>query len=127
MPKAQAAGWWLHSDGSRTRVLSGEDDDPNSWQKQAEQFLKREFPGKGPALAVLAKHVEIKIAIRLLGKPPTHEVVVMDRVVCGRDPKTARYRYTCDGYLPAVLEEGTTLTVVEPDGTRVTYRGKRAR
>ncbi|MFC6092444.1 hypothetical protein [Saccharothrix lopnurensis] len=41
---ARAAGWWLHPDGSRTRVLSGRDSDPNSWQQRAERFLRREFP-----------------------------------------------------------------------------------
>lgn len=127
MPGAQAAGWWLRSDGSRTRVLSGVDDDPDGWQKQAERFLRNAFPGEGRGLLALSRHVEIKIAMRLMGKSPTDEVVVMDRVVCGRDPDTAALDYTCDKVLPAILEEGTTLTVIEPDGTRVAYRGRRKR
>jgi hypothetical protein len=71
--------------------------------------------------------VEIKIAMRLLGKQASDEVLVMDRVVCGRDVDTAKLDYTCDKLLPAVLEQGTTLTVIEPDGTRVVYRGRRMR
>ncbi|MFC6092443.1 DddA-like double-stranded DNA deaminase toxin [Saccharothrix lopnurensis] len=84
-------------------------------------------PADWPELSVLARHVEVKIAFRLLDRPPGDEVVVMGRKVCGRDPITAGYPYTCDKLLPFLLQEGTTLTVVEDDGTRVTYRGRRPR
>ncbi|GDY33769.1 hypothetical protein GTS_54020 [Gandjariella thermophila] len=113
--------------GGRVRLLSGENDDPHSWQQQAARFLRETFPDKGPGLAVLSRHVEIQLAVRLRHRPTNevvHEVLVIDRVVCGRDPRTQGREYTCDTVLPFVLDEGATLTVVEHDGARVTYRGR---
>jgi hypothetical protein len=124
----QTAGWWLHPDGGRTRVLSGQNDDPDGWQQQAERFLAKAFPGRGPGLLALSRHVEIQVAFRLLGTPASHQVVVINRKVCRRDVRRRmRQTFTCDEVLPFVLEEGTTLTVVQDDGSRITYRGRRRR
>jgi hypothetical protein len=124
----QTAGWWLHPDGGRTRVLSGRNDDPDGWQRQAERFLAKAFPGRGPGLLALSRHVEIQVAFRLLGTPASHQVVIINRKVCRRDVRRrARQTFTCDEVLPYVLEEGTTLTVVQDDGSTITYQGRRRR
>jgi hypothetical protein len=127
---AQTTGWWLQRDGGRVRVRSGQDDNPGSWQKKAEQFLRRAFPDAEPGLLALARHAEVQLAFRLRDRAisdDVHEVVVIDRTVCGRDARTRNYDYTCDRLLPFVLDAGATLTVVEHDGTRVTYRGREPR
>jgi len=124
---AQTTGWWLQHDGGRVRVTSGQDDNPHSWQKKAERFLRHTFPQAEPGLLAMARHAEVQLALRLRDRPTeddVHEVVVIDRTVCGRDARTRNYDYTCDRLLPFVLDAGATLTVVEHDGTRVTYRGK---
>jgi hypothetical protein len=121
---AQTTGWWLRPDGSRVRLRSGPDTDPNSWQQKAERFLQRTFPNEAPSLYALGRHVEIKLAIRSHEQPFDNEVLVIDRKVCGRDSRTRRREYSCDDFLPAILAEGARLTVVEHDGTHVTYVGR---
>jgi hypothetical protein len=124
--KAQTTGWWLRADGGRVRIRSGQDSDPNGWQQKADRFLRDAFPTASPSLYALSRHVEIQLAVRSHEQPFEDEVLVIDRKVCGRDPSNRDWRYNCDKYLPAVLAEGRTMTVVEHDGARVTYVGRRA-
>jgi hypothetical protein len=120
----QTTGWWLRSDGSRVRIRSGADADPNGWQQKAERFLRRTLPNQPPSLYALSRHVEVQLAIRSHERPFDNEVLVIDRQVCGRDLRTRLRDYTCDVYLPHILAPGAALTVVEHDGTRVTYVGR---
>jgi hypothetical protein len=124
---SQTTGWWLRHDGSRTRLRSGSDADPNGWQQKSKRHLQHTFPQANPALHELSRHVEIQLAIRSHEQPFDHEILVIDRRVCGRDSRSRQHKYSCDKYLPAVSAEGATLTVVEHDGTQVTYVGRRAR
>jgi hypothetical protein len=93
--RAQTTGWWLRRNGSRVRVRSGQDDNPDSWQKKAEQFLRRAFPDAEPGLLALARHAEVQLAFRLRDRAigdDVHEIVVIDRTVCGRDARSRRGR-----------------------------------
>lgn len=121
---AQTTGWWLHQDGSRKRVLSGPDTDPNGQVSKAESLIRGHLPPQLHGAVSLARHVEVKVAMQMRECGATHEVVVIDKEVCGRTPRTADWIYTCDKYLPFFLPMGTTLTVIEHDGTRVDYSGR---
>jgi hypothetical protein len=125
--RAQTTAWWLQRDGSRVRLLSGPDKDPGGWEQTAERYLRARFPNAHPAVYELSRHVEIQLAVRSHHQRFEHEVLVIDRRVCGRDVDSRGYRYTCDLALPHVLADGAKLTVVEHDGTRVTYVGRRAK
>jgi hypothetical protein len=70
-------------------------------------------------VVALARHVEVKVAMRMRESGSGHEVVVDDKKVCGRSPDTVDLRYTCDRYLSFFVPEGAVLTVMEHDGTRV--------
>lgn len=47
----------------------------------------------------------------------------MDREVCGTLPHQSEWQLTCDKMLSTYLPPRSTLTVIEPDGTRRTYTG----
>ncbi|WP_447004274.1 DddA-like double-stranded DNA deaminase toxin [Saccharothrix isguenensis] len=73
----------------------------------------------------LATHVEVKLAVRMRQEKRLNETVIIDRQVCGRRPHDMHLSVTCDKRLKNILSPGSTLTVIERDGTRVTYRGAR--
>jgi hypothetical protein len=79
--------------------------------------------GQGRVLQ-LARHVEIKLAIRMREQRRLHETVIIDREVRGRRPHDSTEPFTRDTMLSKFLPPGATLTVIEHDGTRVTYRGE---
>jgi hypothetical protein len=125
--KRKARGWSMQEDGKAIPVDSGDRDssaNPDLYQ-QAVDHLKTAFPTDFFTYKSLAKHVEVKIAIdMLLHGHTTHQVVVMDRPVCGRLSDLGS-RATCDKLLHRLLENtGSRLTVIEHDGRRVTYPKK---
>lgn len=127
-PKTQTEGWWIGSNKARKRVLSGPDSDPTSTTQRAERYLRSTFPDD-PGIWALSRHVEIKVAVEMMDRQPTDEVLVIDRAVCGRErgisaTELARWndeRATCDQLLPFIIKKDASLTVVERDGRRVRY------
>jgi hypothetical protein len=87
--------------------------------------LKNAFPADFFAYKKLARHVEVKVAVDMVLHGHTrYQVVVMDRPVCGRLSDMGNLS-TCDKLLQRMLENtGSTLTVIEHDGKRVTYPKK---
>ncbi|MFC4086125.1 DddA-like double-stranded DNA deaminase toxin [Amycolatopsis samaneae] len=123
--KAKAEGRWRTRDGEDVVLRSGRGDE---WWHAAEQFARARglIPPDSRASLDLSKHVEIKLAMRMrtsgsgAGK---HEVLRMDREVCGTLAHQSDWALTCDKQLATYLPPGTTLTVIEPDGTRRVYTG----
>ncbi|WP_425470685.1 DddA-like double-stranded DNA deaminase toxin [Saccharothrix australiensis] len=72
----------------------------------------------------LATHIEVKLAVRMREEERSHETVLIDRGVCGRGAMDRDEPLTCDKTLKYFLPPGATPTVVESDGSRVTYRGR---
>ncbi|WP_442912764.1 DddA-like double-stranded DNA deaminase toxin [Kutzneria sp. CA-103260] len=50
--------------------------------------------------------------------------VVIDKTVCGTRTFDWSKSWTCDKLLPTLLPPGASLTVVQPDGTTLTYVGE---
>ncbi|GAA3843475.1 hypothetical protein GCM10022243_07470 [Saccharothrix violaceirubra] len=116
---ARAQGRWLGPGTDSTVLRSGSADE---WHRPAFEFLAAAFGRRAPELE-LAKHMEIKLAVRMRTEGRRRETLVIDRMVCGREPHNRRFQATCDKILKYVLPPGATLTVIEHDGTPVTYRG----
>lgn len=121
--KAQTQGRWLGPGHDVTVVRSGDGDE---WFDKAEAFARTMPPHRRRAIR-LARHVEVKLAMRMREEGRRHETVVIDRKVCGRRPYDRTAPLTCDKMLKFFLPPGATLTIVEDDGTRVTYEGERGR
>lgn len=90
---------------------------------KALDYIDTHLADEGVGLRWLARHVETKAARMLAEQPVRHTVLVLDRQVCGRDDVTRDYPYMCDEYLPTMIPRGSALTVIEVDGTHVTYEG----
>lgn len=125
LPGAKAEGRWRNGRGEDVVLRSGRDDE---WWAEAERFARRIglVDAASRAALDLSKHIEIKLAMRM--REPRercrrHEIVRIDRPVCGTLPHQAEWALTCDKMLPTYLPPGATLTVVEPDGTRRMYAG----
>jgi hypothetical protein len=97
--------------------------DGDRWYDRVLEFVEAAGP-KFRAFSRLATHMEVKLAIRMHDEGRTEETVVIDREVCGRRPRDRHQPITCDRLLSWFLPEGAQLTVVEQDGTMVTYRGE---
>ncbi|MGQ0775604.1 MAG: DddA-like double-stranded DNA deaminase toxin [Pseudonocardiales bacterium] len=117
-----ATGWLFEADGGRVRIRSGVPD-AEGWHDTALDYIDTHLADEGAGLRWLARHVEVKAARMLAEQPPRHAILVLDRQVCGRDDVARDYPYTCDEYLSVMIPRGSSLTVVEFDGTHVTYEG----
>jgi hypothetical protein len=125
LPGAKAEGRWRNSSGDDVVLRSGRGD---HWWAVAEQFARdRGLIGQESRASLdLSKHIETKLAMRMRAAAEQcrrHEVVRIDREVCGTLPHQQEWLLTCDKMLPLYLPPGVTLTVVEPDGRRRTYVG----
>ncbi|WP_433265325.1 DddA-like double-stranded DNA deaminase toxin [Actinosynnema sp. CS-041913] len=116
---SETQGRWLGPGTDVTVLRSGKGDE---WYDKALAFIKG-MGGRGRVL-MLATHVEVKLAVRMREERRTQETVIIDRQVCGRRETDSHLANTCDKQLKHILPPGTTLTVVEHDGTRVVYRGE---
>lgn len=123
MAGTQAQGRWLGPGTDVTVVRSGKGD---QWYDKAKAFAAG-FSWQFRAAVDLASHVEVKLAMRMREESRNHETVVIDRTVCGRRPFDRNDPFTCDKMLKWFLPPGATLTVVEHDGTAVTYQGEGSR
>jgi hypothetical protein len=124
-PGAKAEGRWRNGKGDDVVLRSGRGD---PWWVAAERFARDRglLSRESRASLDLSKHIEIKLAMRMRAPGEQcrrHEVVRMDREVCGTLLHQQEWALTCDKMLPMYLPPGATLTVVEPDGTRRTYVG----
>jgi hypothetical protein len=124
-PGAKAEGRWRNSEGEDVVLRSGRGD---PWWAVAEQFARdRGLIGRESRASLdLSKHIETKLAMRMRDASERcrrHEVVRVDREVCGTLPHQQEWSLTCDKMLPMYLPPGARLTVVEPDGRRRTYVG----
>jgi len=117
---AQAQGLWFGPDSDVTVLRSGDGDE---WYDKAKAFVATLPPVFRPA-ARLATHIEVKLAMRMREEDRDHETVVIDRPVCGRQSFKQAERFTCDKMLRWFLSPGARLTVIEHDGTRITYTGE---
>jgi hypothetical protein len=61
------AGWWLQHAGGRARILSGDDDNPDGYVRKAEEFVVRHFPSHLHGAVALARHIEVRMAMRVRG------------------------------------------------------------
>jgi len=117
---AQAEGRWLGPGQDTTVIRSGTGD---QWHDRARAFVDAASP-RYARLGRLATHMEVKLAMRMRAEGRTDETVVIDRPVCGREDATTHQPVTCDRHLAWFLPPGARLTVIEHDGTVVTYHGK---
>ncbi len=101
-------------------IRSGTGDE---WYDRARAFVDAADP-RFARLSRLATHMEVKLAMRMRTDGRTRDTVVIDRQICGRHDAGQHQRVTCDRHLAWFLPPGSELTVVEHDGTVVTYRGK---
>ncbi|GAA3843437.1 hypothetical protein GCM10022243_07420 [Saccharothrix violaceirubra] len=106
-------------EGEETPMTSGPGD---QWHAAAVDRAKS-FKAPHNRAVRLARHVEVKPAMRMRVENRVAETLVMDRPVCGQLPEDAGKPFTCHNYLKWFLPPNATLTVVEPDGRQVTYRG----
>jgi hypothetical protein len=125
LPGAKAEGRWRNGRGEDVVLRSGRGD---QWWAEAERFARDRglLAAESRASLDLSKHIEIKLAMRMRDpreRCRRHELVRIDREVCGTQVHQAGWLLTCDKMLPTYLSPGATLTVVEPDGTRRTYIG----
>jgi hypothetical protein len=125
LPGAKAEGRWRDGKGDDVVLWSGRGD---QWWAAAERFARDRglLSRESRASLDLSKHIGIKLAMRMRAPEEQcrrHEVVRMDREVCGTLPHQEEWALTCDKVLPMYLPPGAALTVVEPDGTRRTYVG----
>jgi Immunity protein Imm1 len=71
---AQTTGWMIRSDGSKDRLLSGPDDDPSGPVQKAERLIRQHLPPTRHGAVALARHVEVKVAMRMRESGSGHEV-----------------------------------------------------
>jgi hypothetical protein len=96
----------------------------DEWYDKAKALAPHLLPPHLRRAVRLARHIEVKLAVRMREEQRPHETVVIDREVCGRTAADEHEPLTCDKILKYFLPTGSTLTVVETDGTRITYRGE---
>lgn len=113
-------GKWVDQKGVVHDLSSGKDDE---WFDKVRQ-VSATFPPNQRAAVRLARHLEVKFAVRMREQGLREETIVIDRPVCGLGPTDSTLPFTCDKLLPRFLPPGAQLTVVEHDGTRRTYRGE---
>jgi hypothetical protein len=118
VPGAQAEGRWLGPGGDTTVIRSGRGD---VWHDRAVEFAGATQDPAQRRARTLGTHMEVKMAMRMRDQGLTQETIVVDRPVCGR---LTGGRFTCHRQLPWFLPAGTTLTVVERDGTVSHYQGR---
>lgn len=125
VPGGRTAGVWIDASGREHDLISGNRDE---WFATAADYARQRGWVKGRAVLGLARHVEVKFAMRLRARhalrrpsdPPIDETIVIDRPPCGI---SAPGDWTCDATLDDWLPPGATLTVIDRDGNRYTYRG----
>ncbi|HVK25177.1 MAG TPA: DddA-like double-stranded DNA deaminase toxin [Actinokineospora sp.] len=125
VPGGRTVGAWIDDDGVEHELVSGNRDE---WFAVAAAYARERGWVKGRAVLGLARHVEVKFAMRMRardlqrrpGDPPIKATIVIDRPPCG---VVVPGEWTCDGTLDDWLPPGATLTVIDRDGTRYTYRG----
>ena len=113
----------MRSDGTTVRVSSGRTDE---WYPKVATFIEQLPARLRPALAV-ATHAEVKVAIALRDEPDLacgEQHVVIDKTVCGTRSFDWWKSWTCDKLLATLLPPRARLTVVQPDGTTLTYVGE---
>jgi nucleic acid/nucleotide deaminase of polymorphic system toxin len=115
----EAWGEWVRADGWSIRITSGAGDEHHDAVVRFARDSK--LP---PAVARLARHGEVKVAVAMREHGLRDETVVIDRQVCGTRPFDRTQPYTCDKYLSRFLPPGARLRVVQADGTVATYTGK---
>ncbi|MGX7825859.1 DddA-like double-stranded DNA deaminase toxin [Actinokineospora sp. 24-640] len=125
VPGARTYGAWIDCDGEVHDLVSGNRD---QWFVAAADYGRERGWVKGRAVLGLARHIEVKFAMRLRdrhdrrrpGDPPLSETIVIDRPPCGT---AAPAEWTCDATLADWLPPGATLIVIDRDGNRHIYRG----
>jgi hypothetical protein len=119
VPGAETRGGWLGPTNAWTVLRSGRG---SRWYDAARQ-LADSWGEPDRRAGRLATHVEVQMAMRMHATGSTRETIVIDRKVCGRDGRNTGL-FTCNEFLADFLPSGTELTIVEGDGTVVTYQGR---
>jgi SCP1.201-like deaminase len=123
---SQARGAWLKPNGEVEDVRSGED---TPWFTETERVLRELGGVQGQRLARLAVHIEVQFLVRMKGRK-ANETLILDRDPCGVPPDKP-LPFTCDSQLGNLirnlLEPGSTLTVVDPDGRLWKYPKEKKR
>lgn len=119
--RSRTAGKWIDHRGAEHELNSGEEDE---WFEEAARFARdrRMIPPFGKPM--LARHVEIKFAMRMRRYGLTRETIIIDRPPCGQvDPAPL----TCHAKLKDFLPPGAELTIVDRGGNVFVYRGEDTR
>ncbi|WP_442791667.1 DddA-like double-stranded DNA deaminase toxin [Micromonospora sp. NBC_01813] len=102
-------GRWIDPDtGVVRRAISGKDED----QKRVDRYLRDEGI---PRLPQRTGDIEMKVAMQMRDRGIRHLDLILNNVPC-------RGRLGCDGMLPILLSEGSSITVHAPN-FRKTYTG----
>ncbi|GAA1985515.1 hypothetical protein GCM10009754_73920 [Amycolatopsis minnesotensis] len=130
--KGETTSGWIMDEGNKGQPVRSGIGKEGTPERQAYQQSLDHLQSLGPRyekFLPLAHHAEVKVAVNaLLSGQPDHQVMVIDRPVCGRFPPRLNNRRYCDELLQELYRDTPkTLTVVERDGQRVTYPKKDAR
>jgi SCP1.201-like deaminase len=111
---SETRGAWPNPDGSIEDIRSGID---TPWYRRAKAI----FGGFGNLRYTrLARHCEGQAVVRIQKEQLREATIILDRAPCGTPPDPAD-EWTCDQKLDdimrRVLPVGSTLTVIDPDGT----------
>lgn len=117
------SGEWVRSDGQTLRINSGTTD---TWYAKAVAFITGYLPNRYRFALAVATHCEAKVAVamRTTEWASHHQHVVIDKTVCGARKFDQRKLWTCDKLLATLLPPGARLTVVQADGSTLTYIGE---
>lgn len=104
----------------------------DEWFVAAAEFARERGWVKGRAVLGLARHAEVKFAVRMralasrqeAGAPPMDETIVINRPPCGVEVPG---EWTCEVKLADFLPPNASLTVIDRDGNRYIYRGSEER
>jgi hypothetical protein len=126
----RARGVRIRQDGTTETLYSG---DGPPWYETARAALATLGGPNGRKLARLARHVEVRLVFMLLAEieagdrpadQPVRETVVMDRPPCSAPPQPPTpfsCHYQLGNIIRAVLPSGSTLTVIDADGSMWVY------
>jgi hypothetical protein len=110
----------VRSDGETLRINSGDSD---RWHPRVVAFIRTGLPDHYRRALAVATHCEAKVAIAMRDGWTGSENMVVDKTVCGTRAFDSHQKWTCDKLLPVLLPPGARLTVVQGDGTTLTYVG----